>query len=96
MLFSVLPWWLSAVPCFLRESMLQVQVQTEKSPLLLPASCPPLLQLPAIAVITGTVLGLSFQVKAEMSPGPSLAGCLLPLLMATAGLSQLRRPSTAL
>lgn len=95
-LFSVLPWWLSAVPCFLRESMLQVQVRTVKSPLLLPASCPPLVQLPAIAVIMGTVLGLSFQVKAEMSPGPSLAGCLLLLLMAISGLSQLRRPSTAL
>lgn len=94
--FSVLPWWLSAVPCLFCDSMLWLQVKAERSPLLLPASCPPLPQLPAIAVIIGTVLSLSFQVKAGMSPGLPLAGCPLLLLMATAGLPQLRRPSTAL
>jgi len=95
-LFSILLCRLSAVPRLVCEFMLWLQVKTERSPGLLPASCSPLPRLPATAVVVGTTLSLSFQVKAGRSPGPPLAGWFPLLPMAIAGLAWLRRPPATL
>lgn len=95
-LCSISPCRLSTAPCLLWESTFRLQVETERSPRLLPARCTPVLQFPVASVLTSTAISLSFQYKAGRSPRPTLAGRFALLPMAIGGLARLRRPMAIL